>query len=100
MNLAYELAIRNPDKQKEIIAGWAEMDISEELIDEAYEKTLNATGKLSFPYMDSILRSWKEKGISSPEQAQQDKPAQTVMESSFDINALEQSSYERYRKKE
>lgn len=87
-------------KQKEIIAGWAEMDICEELIDEAYEKTLNATGKLSFPYMDSILRSWKEKGISSPEQAQQDKPAQTVMESSFDINALEQSSYERYRKKE
>lgn len=87
-------------KQKEIIAQWAEWGISEELIDEAYEKTLNATGKLSFPYMDSILRSWKEKGISSPEQAQQDKPVQNVMESSFDINALEQSSYERYRKKE
>lgn len=87
-------------KQKEIIAEWAQMEISEELIDEAYEKTLNQTGKLSFPYMDSILRSWKEKGITSCAEAQQDKPAVTAMESSFDINALEQSSYERYRKKE
>ncbi len=87
-------------KQKEIIAEWAQMGISEELIDEAYEKTLNQAGKLSFPYMDSILRSWKEKGITSPEQIQQDKPVQSPSESSFDINALELSSYERYRKKE
>lgn len=87
-------------KQKEIIAGWAESGISEELIDEAYEKTLNATGKLSFPYMDSILRSWISKGITEPGQIADDKPVQITAESSFDIDALEQSSYERYRKKE
>ena len=86
-------------KQKEIIAQWAEMGMSEELIDEAYEKTLNATGKLSFPYMDSILRSWKEKGISSPEVAQQDKQAHSESVSSIDIDLVKQKAYERYRKK-
>lgn len=87
-------------KQKEIIAGWAEKGVPDELIDEAYEKTLNATGKLSLPYMDSILRSWTEKGITSPEQISGDKPVQNNTEASFDVAALEQSSYERYRKKQ
>ena len=89
-------------KQKEIIAGWAEMGISDELIDEAYDKTLNSTGKLSFPYMDSILRSWADKGITAAEQLTQDKPAAAASTSgamSFDVADLEQSSYERYRKK-
>ncbi|MBQ7834285.1 MAG: DnaD domain protein [Ruminiclostridium sp.] len=89
-------------KQKEIIAGWAEMGISDELIDEAYDKTLNSTGKLSFPYMDSILRSWTDKGITAAEQLTQDKPAASANTSgamSFDVADLEQSSYERYRKK-
>ncbi len=86
-------------KQKEFIAGWAEAGISDELIDEAYERTLNATGKLSFPYMDTILKAWAEKGYTSPAQITAEKPAQTGTETSFDINALEQSSYERYRKK-
>lgn len=89
-------------KQKDIITGWAESGISEELIDEAYEKTLNATGKLSFPYMDSILRSWADKGITSTEQLSQDKPQNTASSSgiSFDIASLEESAYERYRKKQ
>ncbi len=87
-------------KQKEIIASWAESGYSDELIDEAYEKTLNGTGKLSFPYMDSILRNWKDKGITSLEQVSSEKTVTNTAESSFDINALEQSSYERYRKKE
>lgn len=88
-------------KQREFISGWAEMNLSEELIDEAYERTLDATGKLSFPYMDTILRSWNDKGITSPEQLVKDsKPSQPIdSTASFDISMLEQSAYERYRKK-
>lgn len=91
-------------KQKEYITGWAALEISDELIDEAYEKTLNATGKLSFPYMDSILRSWAEKGYKTLEQVSNDKStarntASQSVAASFDINQLEQSAYERYRKK-
>lgn len=92
-------------KQKDFISGWAELCITDELIDEAYEKTLNSTGKLSFPYMDSILKSWSEKGYTTVEQVNSEKsPASKSgtangTASSFDISTLEQSAYERYRKK-
>ncbi len=89
-------------KQKEFISSWAEMGISQEMIEEAYERTLDATGKLSFPYMDAILKSWFDKGITSPEQlTKENKPAAaTSTAASFDISMLEQSAYERYRKKQ
>ena len=90
-------------KQKEFITGWAEAGISEELIDEAYERTLDGAGKLSFPYMDAILRSWADKGITSPSQIPKDgKPAaqSAPVAASFDIAMLEQSAYERYRNKQ
>lgn len=86
-------------KQKEIIASWAESGYSDELIDEAYEKTLNGTGKLSFPYMDSILKNWKDKGITSPAQIKEEKPAQNNAVSSIDVDLVKQKAYERYRKK-
>lgn len=91
-------------KQKEYIAEWAELNIPDELIDEAYDKTLNGTGKLNFGYMDKILRSWLEKGYSTVEQTKEDKSANNSSAisggSSFDIATLEQSAFERYRKKE
>ncbi len=90
-------------KQREFITAWAEMGISEELIDEAYERTLDATGKLSFPYMDAILRSWTDKGITSAAQIPKDnKPSAQAAPAaaSFDIAMLEQSAYERYRNKQ
>lgn len=86
-------------KQKEIIKGWAEMELPDNLIDAAYDKTLNATGKLSLPYMDSILRSWHEEGITDPAQLEKPKKQETAEGgSSFDINELEQSAYQRYKK--
>lgn len=39
------------------------------LIKLAYERTIDNIGKLSFPYINSILSSWHEKGISSPKEA-------------------------------
>ncbi|PWM35918.1 MAG: hypothetical protein DBX66_07740 [Clostridiales bacterium] len=39
------------------------------LIQLAYERTVDNTGKLSFPYCDSILSRWHEKGIKTPRQA-------------------------------
>ncbi len=91
-------------KQKEYITAWSELNIADELIDEAYEKTLNSTGKLSFPYMDTILRSWAEKGYTTVEQVNSEKPSGSNNASggtamSFDIDMLEESAYERYRRK-
>ncbi len=86
-------------KQKDIIKGWAEMELPDSLIDAAYDKTLNGAGKLSLPYMDSILRSWHEQGITDPAQLEKQKKQEASEGgSSFDISELEQSAYQRYKK--
>ena len=32
----------------------------------AYNKCVDATGKMSFPYIEKILQNWKELGIKTP----------------------------------
>lgn len=54
--------------EKKYIKLWTEKRISPELISEAYERTINATGKLSFAYMNKILISWSENNITTKEQ--------------------------------
>ncbi len=39
------------------------------LIRLAYERTVDSTGSLSYPYLNKILANWHEKGITTPEQA-------------------------------
>ena len=51
------------------IARWvSEFSMSEAMIRTAYEKTVNNTGKISMPYMNTILKSWYEKGIKTVSQ--------------------------------
>ncbi len=54
------------------ISVWvSEYMMSESMIKAAYERTVLNTGKLSMPYMNTILRSWHEKGIKSVSQIEQ-----------------------------
>ena len=46
--------------------------MSVEMIALAYEYCILATNKLSFQYMDSIIRNWKKAGISTVEAAEKD----------------------------
>ena len=56
-----------------------EWRFSEDLIREAYERNVDAKGKFSFPYMNSILERWKKEGVETLEQAQNEKkPFQDV----------------------
>ena len=87
-------------KQKDIIAEWQRLGISDGLIDAAYDATLNGAGKLSFPYMDKILKKWHSEGITDPSMLQNKKKTDTATEeSSFCISDIEQTAYERYSKK-
>ena len=55
-------------EQQRYISNWTEkLGYDRELIQMAYERTLNAINKLSLPYMNSILNSWHEKGVRTPE---------------------------------
>ena len=46
---------------------WLDMDLSDELISMAYERTCINTGGLNWPYMNKILTSWHNAGLKTPE---------------------------------
>lgn len=45
-------------KEREYVEAWDKSGITIELIEYAYEKTVNATGKAAFGYMNKILNDW------------------------------------------
>ena len=51
--------------EKKYVQGWAGKGISLDLITYSYERTVDSIGKVKFSYMDKILSSWQEKGIST-----------------------------------
>ena len=74
MKAAFGIYDRNLiDKEREYISAWfQDYGFSIPMIKLAYERTVERTGKLSFPYVNSILRSWYEKGVTSPKQAMEE----------------------------
>ena len=42
---------------------WIEMHLDHDVIYEAYDRTVTSTGKLSWSYMDKILKKWHEQNI-------------------------------------
>ena len=56
--------------EKKYIKSWTvEKKISPDLVSSAYERTVIATGKLSWAYMNKILLNWAEEGIKTPDEA-------------------------------
>ena len=46
------------------------------MIEITYEKCIDATGKLSFNYINKILQKWKENGIFEPDKIENDKKSE------------------------
>ncbi len=54
-------------KEMEFLARWFdELCVSDEMLKEAYEITVNNTGKASFSYINKILENWHESGVKKP----------------------------------
>ncbi len=90
----FEITSALSKQQRDYIDKWVNVyGFSDNMINEAYQITLNSTGKLVFPYMNKILESWYSKGIKSIEQIPSDKKQydnDKGEDSSFDIGKLEQ----------
>lgn len=55
---------RDPMKQEaDYLDGWMEQGFGDEVIREAYERTVFQVGELRWGYMNGILRSWHERGL-------------------------------------
>lgn len=80
-------------KQAQIVSSWFERQFSDSLIEEAYEITLDNTGKLSFPYMNKILENWADIGVKKPEDIEKlekpNKKSKSARETSYDIDDYE-----------
>lgn len=55
-------------KEKEYIAAWTDMGFGDDAIRLAYEKTVLKKQSMNWPYMDSILKNWHQKGLHTVEQ--------------------------------
>ena len=63
------------EKEREYIAAWVGMGVSDELIRMAYERTVYQKKAMSWPYMNKILQSWHGAGYKTPQQVEAgDKP--------------------------
>lgn len=55
------------DPERKFAESWLQMDVPEDLIKLAYDKTCLKTGGLNWAYMDAILTGWKEAGFRTPD---------------------------------
>jgi len=80
------------------VARWvSELSMSESMIRTAYEKTVTNTGKISMPYMNSILKSWYEKGIKTVSQIaeKESQPVQKTKARTADYQLDDMAAIER-----
>lgn len=81
-------------KQQEYIDTWKEKGYNIELIEYAYEKTIESIDKLNFPYINKILENWYESGLLTKSQIdnanfKRNSNSETEKKSySFDINEI------------
>lgn len=109
---AINIQHRTPSKREESFAPvWVnEWKFTPEMIREAYDRTIDSTGKYQAGYMNSILERWHKSGISTTKQAADDQieraaarkpskfggtkqqPAVPEKELTFDIDEYERTS--------
>ena len=56
--------------ERKYLEGWVEMGFDDGTIALAYERTVLKKGALNWAYMNSILRSWHQKGLHTVEQVE------------------------------
>lgn len=72
------------------ISNWLRLELSDELISSAYDKTVINTGSLKWRYMDKILTNWFETGIRSVSEIEtKDAPSLKKQNSEEDLSAAE-----------
>ena len=95
---AFDINTKLTPKQTEFIDNWMHLGLSIDMITFAYEKCVDQTNKLSFPYINKILQSWAENKYTKREDviAKDQKPAQQPekkKDHSYDLNEIFKKSF-------
>ena len=57
--------------EEKYILSWLDMGFGEEAVAIAYDRTVTSTGSLKWPYMNTILKNWHEKGLHSAQEIEE-----------------------------
>ena len=57
--------------ERKYLASWVELGFDDETIALAYERTVMKKGALNWAYMNSILKSWHQKGLHTRKQVEE-----------------------------
>ena len=76
--------------EEKLIAAWLSWGFGEREIRLAYEKTCMNTGGLKWPYLNSILKSWHEQGLTTLERIEAgdrppEKPAHSAAKPGYNV---------------
>lgn len=86
----FGLNVKLTSKQVQFIKSWRDMGFGLDMISLAREKCVDATNSLSFPYINKILLSWKDKDIFTPKAVQNEqKPAKQGSEHSYSLDEFD-----------
>ncbi|MCL2633838.1 MAG: DnaD domain protein [Oscillospiraceae bacterium] len=91
-----------PDKYRDVIRKWLhDFSFSVEIIYEAYQISLEKTGKLEYNYMDKVLSNWHVNGVKtvrdiSKVNEKQKKEKQSSKKASFDLDEWEKQIMDEY----
>ncbi len=82
------------DSERQYIKSWLEMGFEPAAIRVAYEKTVLATGKLAWRYLNKILLNWHEKNLHTASQVQGESkaPAPAANTSGYTLGESELSA--------
>ena len=61
--------------EQKYLDSWLELGFSPEALAIAYDRTVLRTGKLTWKYMDTILKSWSDRQLFTPEEIEAGDPA-------------------------
>lgn len=84
-------------KELEFVNEWSSKGVSIEIIELAYERTVQATGKAAFPYMNKIIENWLNENIRTPaavEKYEQKRAASVPVHQTVQKNENNTHSYD------
>lgn len=94
---AFGITSKISKRMEEYIISWNTMGISQELLEYAYDICLEKTGKLSFAYIDKVLKNLNSKGIKTVKDAINENKkfakknnAPIEKEHTYDINEIDE----------
>lgn len=87
------------ERERQYINSWTDMNISDELIAMAYERTVFKKGAMNWAYMNQILQSWHRSGWRTAEEVRaNDKPPKRAGRTGTTPQETYQPSAEQIRK--